>query len=241
MVVSPASRASVVGAKRIPRILVVDDDETLAALLCEVLRQGGFEAASTGDGNTAVGILAADTVDLVILDLGIPGRDGFQVLECVKQFCHIPVVILSGRQETNAKVACLGLGADDYVTKPFSSEELVARCRSVLRRAGFPVAPSSLTIGDIQIDFSKREVNVGGREIGLSKTEFELLKELSLNAGTVLSYDHLIAKIWGLKGEIPREYVHVYTSRLRAKIGAASNGAHRIVAAPGVGYLLRDD
>jgi two-component system, OmpR family, KDP operon response regulator KdpE len=223
-----------------PRILVVDDDESLLGLLCEVFKERNFDTVPAQDGDKAIQIINAEHIDLVILDLGIPGKDGFDVLEEIRSFSSVPVIILSGRKQTQVKVACLNLGADDYITKPFANDELVARCLVALRHRRVEVHSQFICVREIQLDINKREVMVSGTRINLTRLEYELLKELMINAGTVVHYDRLIRNVWGTRDLIPKDYIHVYIGRLRSKLKVSPYTPVYIEAISGIGYMFRD-
>jgi two-component system KDP operon response regulator KdpE len=229
-------------SQRRPRILVVDDDETLVELLCETLKNRGFDSLVARDGNRAIEIIEGGHVDLVILDLAIPGKDGFEVLEQVRRFSRTPIIVLSARHESEVKVRCLELGADDYVTKPFSVKELYARCEAVLRRyEGNASAPSVTAFDDrhLTIDFDTRRVTLDGEELALTKTEYDLLRELAVNAGKPLTYRELLHRVWGPDYRDETQYVHVYVNRLRRKIEADPLHRRYLVTHPGVGYQFK--
>jgi two-component system KDP operon response regulator KdpE len=221
------------------RILVVDDEVAILKLLRANLEANGFETVAAVDGREALQTIERELPDLVVLDIMIPKVDGFEVCRRLREWSEIPVIMLSARGGEEDKVKCLGLGADDYVTKPFGPEELVARVRAVLRRSeGSREIPlkASFTSGDLKIDFVERRVTVGGDEVRLTPTEYNLLQELVLNAGKVLTYTHLLSKVWGPEYRQEREYLHVFIGRLRAKLGADATKRGHILTLPSVGY-----
>jgi len=225
------------------RLLVVDDEPNIRELLAASLRFAGFEVDTAADGQQAVRKALESTPDLVVLDVMLPDLDGFTVTRRLReQGRHMPVVFLTARDDTTDKIAGLTVGGDDYVTKPFSLDEVIARIRAVLRRARTTAAlteDSMLRVGDLEMDEDAHEVRRGGQEIELSPTEFTLLRYLMLNAGRVLSkaqiLDHVWAYNWGGDGAIVESYI----SYLRRKIDAPFEGEPLIHTKRGVGYVLR--
>jgi two-component system, OmpR family, response regulator len=225
------------------RLLVVDDEPNIRELLAASLRFAGFEVDTAADGQQAVRKALDGTPDLVVLDVMLPDLDGFTVTRRLReQGRHMPVVFLTARDDTSDKIAGLTVGGDDYVTKPFSLDEVVARIRAVLRRARATQAiadDSLLRVADLEMDEDAHEVRRAGVEIELSPTEFTLLRYLMLNAGRVLSksqiLDHVWAYNWGGDGAIVESYI----SYLRRKVDAPFEGEPLIHTKRGVGYVLR--
>ncbi|GAB2970081.1 MAG TPA: response regulator transcription factor [Actinotalea caeni] len=225
------------------RLLVVDDEPNIRELLAASLRFAGFEVDTAADGQQAVRKALDGAPDLVVLDVMLPDLDGFTVTRRLReQGRHMPVLFLTARDDTSDKVAGLTVGGDDYVTKPFSLDEVIARIRAVLRRARATAATtesSVLQVGDLELDEDAHEVRRAGRPIELSPTEFTLLRYLMLNAGRVLSkaqiLDHVWAYNWGGDGAIVESYI----SYLRRKVDAPFEGEPLIHTKRGVGYVLR--
>ena len=225
-----------------PRILIVDDDLPIIKFLRANLQAEGYETLAAMDGAEALETVERELPDLIILDIMMPKVDGVEVCRRLREWSQIPIIMLSARGDATDKVECLNLGADDYVSKPFSVEVLLARVKAVLRRAqaigAIPTQPS-FTAGDIQINFAKRQVTVAGKEVKLTPTEYALLQELVLNAGKVLTHAHLLNKVWGLEYREEKEYLHVFIPRLRAKLEPDPRNPRYITAMSGVGYQFR--
>lgn len=217
-----------------PLVLVVDDDRKLMPLLERGLRFEGFEVACAYSGEEAMDAVAAAVPDLVLLDVGMPGRDGFEVLRELRRRCDVPVVMLTARDEVSDKVGALDLGADDYVAKPFAFDELLARIRAVLRRRGTEVL-DRLVYDDLVCDVGSREVLRGRRRIELTVTEFDLLVYLLRNARRVLSREALLHAVWGFDVPVESNVVDVHIGHLRRKLGEPP----LIQTVRGVGYQLR--
>jgi two-component system KDP operon response regulator KdpE len=180
------------------------------------------EVLGAAEGETALDLVEHESPDLVLLDIGLPGRDGFDVLRELRTFSDVPVVMLTARDDAMDKVKGLELGADDYVTKPFNHLELMARVRAVLRRHDMPAPASrapSFRSGDLEVDFARQEVRLRGEHVDLTPTEYKLLYHLVRNAGHVLQHGTLLAKVWGREYVDETDYVRVYIRRLRDKLG----------------------
>jgi len=197
------------------RILVVDDELSIIKFLRANLEARDYEVLAAMDGAEALQAIEMELPDLVILDIMMPKMDGFEVCRRLREWSQIPVIMLSARGDESDKVKCLDLGADDYITKPFGKDELIARVRAVLRRteavASIPTQPS-FTSGDLQINFVKRQVTVASKEVKLTPTEYSLLQEFVLNAGKVLTHTHLLNKVWGPEYREDTQYLHVFPS-----------------------------
>ncbi len=225
--------------KKKKRILIVDDELSILKYLRANLEAQGYEVLMAMDGAQALKTLEAELPDLVVLDIMMPEMDGLEVCRRLREWSQIPVIMLSARADESDKVQCLDLGADDYITKPFGKNEFIARVRAVMRRAEAaspaPTTPS-IKSGDLEINFSQRKVTVKGKEVALTLTEHALLQELALNAGKVLTYIHLLQKVWGTDYADEREYLHVFVSRLRAKLEPEPQKPRYITTVSGVGY-----
>ena len=225
------------------RILIVDDELSILKYLRANLEAEGYEVLMAMDGVQALQTLEAELPDLVVLDIMMPEMDGFEVCRRLREWSQLPIIMLSARDDESDKVQCLDLGADDYITKPFGKDEFIARVRAVMRRAEAasptPTIPS-LKSGDLEINFSKRKVTVNGKEVALTLTEYALLQELALNAGKVLTYTHLLQKVWGHDYADEREYLHVFVSRLRAKLESDPKNPRYITTVSGVGYRFEE-
>ena len=226
------------------RVLIVDDEKAILELLKLTLQSEGYETLGATNGTEALKILAGEQPNIIILDIMMPGIDGFEVLQRLRKYSDIPVIMLSARFEMADKVKCLNLGADDYITKPFGTTELLARVNAVLRRTkrdALPARTSSFNNGKIHIDFLKRRVIIAGNEVKFTPTEYDLLQELVLNAGKVLTYSYLLNKVWGPEYDREREYLHVFIGHLRAKIEPDPANPRMIITMPGVGYRFEAD
>jgi two-component system KDP operon response regulator KdpE len=206
------------------RILVVDDEPDVV----ESIRLGfdlqwrEVEILGASAGEAALDLVEREHPDIVLLDIGLPGRDGFDVLRELRTFSDVPVVMLTARDDAMDKVKGLELGADDYVTKPFNHLELLARVRAVLRRHDLPPPATrapSFRSGDLEVDFARQEARLRGERIDLTPTEYKLLYHLVRNAGHVLQHGTLLAKVWGREYVDETDYVRVYIRRLREKLG----------------------
>jgi two-component system KDP operon response regulator KdpE len=229
-----------VGVKQ-ARILVVDDEPRLLRFVRTELESDGYRITTVSDGQAALKTLESEDIDLVILDIMLPGMDGFEICRRIREFSPVPVVMLTAKGGEDDKVRGLELGADDYLTKPFGQRELLARVKAVLRRSKLPEAsktPATFTAGDLHIDFAQRKVTVRGREIKLSPTEYKLLYQLAINAGRVLLHEDLLRKVWGPQYRDEAEYLWVYIGHLRRKIELDPNHPQFIQTKPGFGYVL---
>jgi len=224
------------------RILVVDDELGILKLLRARLEGGGYEVLAAMDGAEALRTMEAELPDLLILDIMMPGINGIEVCRRIREWSQVPIIMLSARGDENDKVKCLDTGADDYIIKPFGAKELIARVQAVLRRNEKPArlaGQPEFTAGELLINFSRHRVAVAGEEIKLTPIEYKLLQELALNAGKVLTYSHLLNKVWGQGYRDEKEYLHVYISHLRAKLERDVNDPLYIKTMSGVGYMLQ--
>ena len=223
------------------RVLVVDDEPTIAEVVCRYLQRAGYDVASAGDGPAALEAAQAAPVDLMVLDLMLPGIDGLEVMRRVRQTTRpVPaIILLTARGEEADRVAGLSLGADDYVVKPFSPAELVARVDAVLRRAA-PVtaAGPALRFGTLEIDLAAHRVTLAGQDVALTQREFDLLAFLAQHPGRAFSREELMAKVWRYSFYTDTATVTVHIRRLRSKLAAAPGAAERIETVWGVGYRL---
>ncbi|HOE34786.1 MAG: response regulator transcription factor [Chloroflexi bacterium] len=225
------------------RILVVDDEKGLVKLIRLNLEHDGFEVFEANNGAQAMDRLRAVLPDLVLLDVMMPDLDGFQVLRMIREVGNTPVIMLTAKGEENDKVRGLELGADDYVTKPFSPRELTSRIRAVLRRGSFSDQTDTGKIdvdGRLQIDFDRHEVWVDGELVQLRPTEYRLLYHLVKNAGWVLTHDQILSKVWGYEYEDEPHYVRLYINYLRKKIEKDPANPRYILTERGVGYRFVD-
>ena len=222
------------------KILIVEDEQDLIKLLKYNLEKEGFKVANTSDGSLALAEIRRDAPDLVMLDLMLPGMDGLEVCRQIRRhdkYAAIPILMLTARGEEADRVVGLEIGADDYVTKPFSMRELIARVRALLRRHE-PVSVNRATIqrGNLIIDPSAHSVAVGGREIELSALEFRLLHQLAAHPGMVFSRDQLLDRVWGNDRSVTQRSVDVYIRRVREKIEPQPQDPRYVQTVHGVGY-----
>jgi two-component system KDP operon response regulator KdpE len=217
-------------------VLVVDDDAQILRALRTSLRARGHEVITAPNGETALDVLAGATVDLVILDLGLPGIDGLEVIRRLRGWLDIPVIVLSVRESHAQKVAALDAGADDYVTKPFSIDELLARMRAVRRRTAGEAAPPVLRFDELEVDLARRAVHLRGELVRLTPTEYRLLEAMATNAGKLLTHGWLLRKVWGPAYGTESHYVRVYVQQLRRKLDDDPSRPRFILTEPGLGY-----
>jgi two-component system KDP operon response regulator KdpE len=222
------------------RVLVVDDEPAIRRFLRASLSAHGYAIFEADTGQAALSAVTADRPDLVILDLGLPDLDGIQVTRLLREWTHIPIIILSVRGQEADKVAALDAGADDYVTKPFGAGELLARMRVALRRAGQSGVEPVFSSDDLTVDLTRRVVTVAGRDVQLTPTEYDLLRVLVTNAGKVLTHRQLLRELWGPGYEQETHMLRVNISNLRRKLEPDPTRPHYIRTEPGVGYRLRD-
>jgi two-component system KDP operon response regulator KdpE len=228
-----------------PRLLLVEDDEPTRRMVASNLAAHGYRVAEAGDAREALRRWDGERPDLIVLDLGLPDRDGTVVIRRVRRDSSTPILILSARGEERDKIQALDEGADDYVTKPFGLGELRARVAALLRRAAGPAADVAglLSVGPVCLDIGRREVTVHGRPVDLTPREYELLKTMLGQPDRVITKNRLLRAVWGDQYAEEAHYLHVYVSRLRRKLAAVdpTGGAGRMITAePGVGYRLRD-
>ncbi len=222
-----------------PRVLVVDDELAIRRFLHTSLTAHDYTVFEAINGKEALSAVIAHRPDLVILDLGLPDLDGIEVTRLLREWTPIPVIILTVQEQEAAKIAALDAGADDYVTKPFGMGELLARMRVALRRAASPTVEPIFTSGDLTVDLARRLVTVGGSEVQLTPTEYDLLRTLVVNAGKVLTHHQLLRQVWGVGYDGETHLLRVNMSNLRHKLEPDTTHPQHILTEPGVGYRLR--
>jgi len=224
------------------RILVVDDDPRLVRLVREVLTAAGYEVIASSDGEHAIEKVAIEQPDLVLLDIILAaGMDGYQVARRVREFSAVPIIMLTAKVTETDMLTGFEAGADDYITKPFSSKELLARVRAVLKRSkGTAPLPSGAKIacGDLVIELARRRVAIAGSEIHLTATEYNLLHELATHPNQVLLHEQLLTTIWGPEYRNDVDYLRSYVHLLRKKLEVDPANPKMLISAPGVGYML---
>jgi DNA-binding response OmpR family regulator len=238
---SPTFRTSVTQA---PKILLVDDEQSVQKLLAFPLRREGYEVVSALDGQEALDRLTDASFDLIVLDLMLPNVDGFEVCRQVRARSSVPIIMLTAKTEEFDKVLGLELGADDYITKPFSVREFRSRVKAVLRRAALSktdeAAREPLEDGDLRIDFDKREVTLAGKSVRLTYVEFEILTALARNPGRVYNRTILLERVWGDSSYRDTRTVDVHIRHLREKLERDAKNPELIQTVRGVGYRYRD-
>jgi two-component system KDP operon response regulator KdpE len=221
------------------RVLVVDDESSIRRYLQAALSAQGFTVYEAATGQEGLNAVIAHRPDIMILDLGLPDLDGIEVTRQLREWSLLPIIILSVRETEGEKVAALDAGADDYLTKPFGTGELMARMRVVMRRLTTAPDEPVLQVGDLKMDLSRRLVTVDGNQISLTPTEYDILRLLLQNAGKVITHRQLLRQIWGTAYESEMHILRVNISNLRRKIEPDPARPHYRVTEPGVGYRLR--
>jgi two-component system KDP operon response regulator KdpE len=224
-------------------VLVVDDEPAILRALTAALRAHGYAVLTATNGTEAIERAATEDPVALILDLGLPDIDGIEVCRRIRGWSELPIIVLTADGAPDRKVIALDGGADDYVTKPFATQELLARLRVALRhhsRAQAPVAPPTITVGTLTIDVARHRVTLEDRELQLTPKEFDLLTHLARNLGMVLTHRAILQEVWGPEYGTESQYLRVYASHLRKKLGAGA-GVPRLVSEPGVGYRLVED
>lgn len=227
-----------------PRVLVIDDEPQIVRALRTILGEKRFEVATATRGEEGLAQAAADPPDVVILDLGLPDMDGITVIERLREWTQVPIVVLSVREADADKVQALDKGADDYLTKPFSIEELLARIRVALRhdaRLQGSLGEAVVSAGPIRIDLAQHTVRRDGEEVKLTATEFRLLAHLAANAGRVLTHRGILTAVWGPTEADHVEYLRVYVRQLRKKLEPDPERPQFVLTEPGVGYRFLAD
>jgi two-component system KDP operon response regulator KdpE len=221
-------------------ILVADDEAPMRKYISSNLKVRGYDVLMAADGIEALKLAAEHPLDLVLLDIGMPGPDGTQVLAALRREGHVPVIIVSARGREHDKVQALDLGADDYLTKPFGVDELLARVRATLRRSG-SVLDSALPAyrhAELEVDFSARRVRVAGRDISLTPKQYDVLAYLARNAGKVLTHRQILQAAWGGQYADEVDYVWTYVRRIRRRIEPDPGQPRFVLTEPGVGYRM---
>jgi two-component system KDP operon response regulator KdpE len=218
------------------RILVVDDDPQIARALNINLRARGYEVSTAADAEQALRLAAGHPPDVVVLDLGLPDMDGIEVIAGLRGWTTVPILVLSGRSEGVDKVDALDAGADDYVTKPFGMEELLARLRALLRRTGDIADASTVSFGQVLVDLAGKRVTVRGQEVRLTPTEWQLLTVLVRHPGMLLSQSQLLREVWGPGYESAQGNLRLYIAQLRRKLEPEPSRPIFFRTEPGMGY-----
>lgn len=223
---------------KLPRILIIDDETQIRRFLRVTLTSHGYCVKDVGTGKAGLNLITKFCPDLVILDLGLPDIDGLDVLCQLREWSKVPIIILSVKDQETVKMTALDSGADDYVTKPFAMGELLARIRAAMRRIiGIDEQPV-MNFEDLTLDLLHRRVTRDDHEIKLTLTEYEILKNLAINAGKVMTHNYLLRTIWGPSSEKEVQYLRVYIGQIRRKLERDPSRPRHIITEPGVGYRL---
>lgn len=223
------------------RVLIVDDDALVIKTIRAALKSLDWDILAASDGLKALNIIETGHIDVVLLDILLPEINGLDACLLIRERTDLPIIMVSALHDTRTKVDCLDRGADDYLTKPFSLDELIARIKSVLRRSKLSsdITPgASIVVGNIKLNPTQRKFTVSGEELRLTPTEYVILYELMINAGKVLTHSHLLAKVWGPEYHDEREYLHVFVNRIRAKLNVKNPNKKYITSIPRIGYVL---
>lgn len=223
------------------RVLIVDDEISIRRYLRAALGARGFTIYEAAGGQEAIQAVLAHRPDLIVLDLGLPDIDGIEVTRQLREWSQIPIIILSVREAETDKIAALDAGADDYLTKPFGTGELMARMRVVMRRLSGQADEPVLQVGSLCMDLSRRLVTVSDAEVSLTPTEYDILRLLMQNAGKVITHRQLLRQVWGTTYEGEMHLLRVNISNLRRKIEPDPTRPHYLLTEPGVGYRLRTE
>ena len=221
--------------------MVIDDNLQIQKLVAVNLQARGYGVQLGGSGEEAIDLFKVGQFDLILLDLILPGISGIDVCTWICQQSDIPIIVLSAREDEEVKVRALDAGADDYVTKPFSQEELLARVRAVMRRAkaGTSDKKSEIHIKDLTVNLAAHRAYINGVDMHLTRTEFAILGELAKNPEAVMTHENLLARVWGPEYRDSNHYLHIYLGRVRKKLGAEMEALLETV--PGVGYILHSE
>jgi two-component system KDP operon response regulator KdpE len=229
----------------VPNVLIVEDEAHVRRFLRTALDHHGYHPLEAATGQGALDVVQSSIVDVVLLDLGLPDMDGMEVATRIRDLADgVPIIVISARDQEQAKISALDGGANDYVTKPFSAGELLARIRVALRltsQASGQVVSTSFSVGALRIDLQLRQVHLGDQEIRLSPTEFNLLSALARKAGRVVSHDALLREVWGSDSVGEMQYLRVYMRQLRFKLEPEPAQPRYLLTVPGVGYRLVTD
>ncbi|MXG90648.1 response regulator [Nocardioides flavescens] len=221
------------------RVLVVEDEPALSRALAINLRAHGWEVLTAPDARSALDTAATGHPDVVVLDLGLPDLDGTEVISGLRGWTSVPIVVLSARHDGEDKIGALDLGADDYVTKPFAMDELMARLRAAVRRAAAPEPTvAQVRVGDLSIDLARKRVQRGEAEVRLTPTEWALLELLTRNLGRLVTREQLLREVWGPAYVGEHHYLRVYTAQLRRKLEADPAHPRHLLTTSGLGYTL---
>ena len=221
-----------------PRILIIDDEIQIRRFVRVTLTGHGYVVKDVGTGQEGLDAVAMFSPDLVILDLGLPDIDGLEVVRQLREWSKVPVIILSVKEQETDKITALDAGADDYVTKPFAMGELLARIRAAMRHVAGDEEQPVLQFKDLSIDLVHRRISIDDNEIKLTLTEYEIVRNLAINAGKVMTHSSLLRTVWGPSHEKEVQYLRVYIGQIRRKLERDPSRPRHIITEPGVGYRL---
>jgi two-component system KDP operon response regulator KdpE len=223
-----------------PRVLVVDDEPQIVRGLKIILRDAGYAVESAETKAQALAALGSRPPEALVLDLKLPDGEGVDVCREVRRFSHLPILVLSAVGDEREKVRALDAGADDYVTKPFGTDELLARLRAVMRRSADPGGGAELQVGELVIDVLDRRVTRAGTEVHLTPIEFDLIRVLAQHHGRLVTHRQLLQEVWGPEYSQETHYLRVHVAHIRAKLELDASRPQYLITEPGVGYRLRD-
>ena len=229
----------VITQQRAQSILVIEDDEDTAEMVCTLLETAGFEAVSVGKGGTALDGIAMLSPDLVLLDIHLPDMNGLEILKKVRSHSFLPMIVMSGFERDRDRVVALEAGADDFMSKPFSPDELVARVKALLRRVDWmPKPETQITVRKLELNLPRRQATINGKRLSLTPIEYNILLTLMRNAGKVITHDDLLQAVWGDSYRGDYSVLRVNVSRLRQKLEENPRRPAYIVTVPGRGYWM---
>ncbi|RXK55584.1 response regulator [Oleiharenicola lentus] len=221
-----------------PTLLVIDDERQIRRLLRVTLEGGGYQVREAENGTLGLQEIAHAAPDGIILDLGLPDLDGTEIIRRLREWSHVPVLVLSVRETEDDKIAALDAGADDYLTKPFGGRELLARVRAILRRMPAANEPAVVRIGDLEVDLAARQVRRAGQEVHLTAKEYAMLRLLVQHRGKVVTHRQILRELWGPAAEERTDYLRVHMTHLRQKLEAEPASPRHLKTDPGIGYRL---
>lgn len=222
-------------------ILIVEDEKNIRNFIATTLKSNDYKVIECQTGEEALSIATSHCPDMILLDLGLPDIDGISILKSIRSWSNVPIVVISARTQETEKVEALDLGADDYITKPFGTSELLARIRTALRHSTKHIPNKIFRAKDLTIDFDKRLIYISEQEIHLTQIEFKLISLLAQNAGKVLTYDHMITSIWGPYADKNNQILRVNMANIRRKIEKNPGDPQYIFTEVGVGYRMVED
>jgi two-component system KDP operon response regulator KdpE len=223
------------------RVLVVDDEPQIVRALKVILRNAGYATEQAESKEEALNAVSVRPPDAMVLDLVLPDGSGVDVCADVRRWSSLPIIVLSAVGDEHEKVRALDAGADDYITKPFGVDELLARLRAVLRRASEDGGDPVVTIGELTVDLASRTVSVGGEEVHLTPIEFDLLRVLTEHRGKLVTHRQLLKQVWGPAYETETHYLRVHVAHIRSKLEPEPSRPRYVITEPGIGYRLRDE